>query len=460
MLVVLAGVVYFESYLELMDRWWYEDDPALYLKAIEPANPLHLFTNPRYVLSFGRGNNVVPVQMLSYWIDGRIPHFSWWTANAHNLVSMLLVMLTLHHLVFRYARDPALAILIPIVWMMMPSTSVVIQYPTTRHYVEGFLLALWALIAFLKFSRVKGVSAVAWYVLFIVLTILSALAKEFYALTLPIMFGGLFLVRRDWRGVVICGSLIVGYALYRYWMVGTDVTVKQSYLTFLEYLHFLKVFPYQFGSNYLGYFFYAMAGGIGLLAIRKGGRPGILASSFLVAVILLNLAAIFPVSRAILMTVNEPGTWYRAVFFLHTLVLLGVMYLAWRFVGLGACRLLLLVAFIAILPGVSKTKALWKERTQIAEREGMYYLQHTQRLLYSEEAAHWFIRGLSRLYDVPLPNYINRYRIDPAHDQAMLNRFDTIWRFQDGEYKPDPALYVKLIERTREHGEQMGTANE
>ena len=459
LLVVLAGVVYFESYLGLMDRWWFEDDPALYIKAREPDNPLKLFTDPRYLHSFGRGNNAVPVHMLSYWIDTRVPHFSWWTANAHNLISMLLVMLTLHHVAFRLLKSPFLAFLIPVTWMLIPSTTVVIQYSTTRHYVEGFLFFLWALIAFMNYQEPEKRN-IRWLIAFMFFAVVASLAKEIYAVTIPVLFGALFLLRRRYEGVVGCAGLAVAYGGYRYWMMGADISVRQAYLSGYEYIDFLKVFPILFSAGITGYVFYALVAESFGQAVWRGGRKARITTLVIAGVVVLNLAAIYPVSRAIMIDVDEPNTWYRAVFFIHSLLLLSLIYLHWQFRNVKQCTWAVLAVFAIVLPSISTTRAWWEPRTERARAEGMFYLQHSDKLLYSEEPAHWYIRGLHRLYHCSDPHSISRYRVHPERDQAVLGRFDTVWRFQDGEFRPDASLYRELLARTPGIDEQTEDIDE
>lgn len=78
------------------------------------------------------------------------------------------------------------------------------------------------------------------------------------------------------------------------------------------------------------------------------------------------------------------------------------------------------------------------------EREGRYYLQHEDQLIYSELPAFWYLGGIASLYGVGTRHYITsaeRKQLSP--EQAAT--YQTIWRYRNGTFVEDRQLYEALL---------------
>ncbi len=83
-LALLAfGAAYSTAYLGLSSRWWFEDDPSLYAYTATIHNPVAIFADPNLLRHFTGGAALVPMQLLSYWVDIQLAGFSPRLAYAH-----------------------------------------------------------------------------------------------------------------------------------------------------------------------------------------------------------------------------------------------------------------------------------------------------------------------------------------------------------------------------------------
>jgi hypothetical protein len=106
--------------------------------------------------------------------------------------------------------------------------------------------------------------------------------------------------------------------------------------------------------------------------------------------------------------------------------------------------LVVILAFSVLVPGVVRATQSWHRVMIRYKQEGKFYLEHPDRLLYSELPAGWYFGGLIRLYDIPVPhhvlvaerNHISRKEMEP---------YSTIWRLAGGKFGPDPILYAELL---------------
>jgi hypothetical protein len=157
--LLVFGILYSTVFLELPSRWWFEDDPALFSYTAKIGNPVVIFDDPGVLRNFTGGSALVPMQLLSYWIDLKIAGISPRFAYAHQMGSFLLALLFLYLLLSRWlpGRRAAPAIVVA-AWAILPSTAVVLQFLATRHYLEGLLFSCVALFLCerLKGSREQG----------------------------------------------------------------------------------------------------------------------------------------------------------------------------------------------------------------------------------------------------------------------------------------------------------------
>jgi hypothetical protein len=81
------------------------------------------------------------------------------------------------------------------------------------------------------------------------------------------------------------------------------------------------------------------------------------------------------------------------------------------------------------------------------EHEGRFIAEGPPGLLVSTLPAFWFLPGILSLY----PEAKNRRFLLADHPQPgdirTLREFGVVWRYVDGEVRPDPALYARLVLR-------------
>src|ERR1035438_9714168 len=223
-LALLAlGTVYSTAYLGLGSRWWFEDDPALYAYTSTIHNPLAIFTDPNVLRHFTGGAALVPMQLLSYWTDIKLAGFSPGFAYAHQICSFLLTLLLLFLLLSRWLNGDNLAAFFgSVLWALLPSTAVVVQFLATRHYLEGLLFG--ALSLYLsdrsRGPRPRPASEFCYPLAAVLSAAIAMLYKEIYAPVVPALLLVLAWRHRDRALAALTVALACSYALYRVWVLG------------------------------------------------------------------------------------------------------------------------------------------------------------------------------------------------------------------------------------------------
>ena len=219
-------------------------------------------------------------------------------------------------------------------WVLLPSTSVVVQFLSTRHYLEGMMFSALALCLLQR-----GVRAGA-----LVSMVVGMLCKETYAVLIPAIVL-LYAWRRRDRGLALSTAAIVCvYAVYRYWMLGPALSYDMPLLTIGQYLKFLTKLPYSLSSNYGGYCLCGIIAALSYYFARRSreNRRTIL---YFLGALALSLGPIFPASWPLYGTIRNPDPWYRILFLLNTVVIVFGGYLAVRSVSR---RMQLALAILAI----------------------------------------------------------------------------------------------------------------
>jgi hypothetical protein len=335
-------------------------------------------------------------------------------------------------LLLRLTRDRAATALGALLFLVLPTTVAVHLFITARHYMEGLLFLL---LAMLLAER-------GWVWAALLACALAALYKETYAATALVFLLAHGLVRREWRlagGAIAIGAL---YFLYRFWVLGLDVGYSERPLAASEIGQFLHGLAYSITAGESGLLLAIGAlllAGAGL-ARRAARTPATIA--LLVAGV--ALFSIVPVATAIVQTYQTPGTWYRVPFTLDALAVIGLAWGAARLLPRPVALVVLALAVAVTLPGTVQTRQHWDARMAAAEREGRFYLANPDKLLYSEEQAWWFIRGVHELYGVGQIHYLNASRPTDELTRPALARSATIWRYRDSAFGPDDALLREL----------------
>jgi hypothetical protein len=446
--IVIAACLFSVFFLDIFDRWWFEDDPIQFYAVSRIHNPVSLFTDPSVMQNhIGTGTSLVPMQILSYWVDVKLAGFSPRHAYGHSVISFITTALFVYLVFTRFTGNKNAAILVAAFWMMLPSTIGVHYYLATRHYMEGFLFSL--ITVYLSCSLTETRERKPGLLAAVAVTAgIAMLYKEIFAVVLPVFLLLYGLAKKRASLSILMGSLMAGYAVYRTWMMGFDLHADQPLLGLRDYGVFLLRLPYTFSDNYGGYVLLVLSG-VMYLSVCVGGyfryRRGFLILFPLLMAI--SIASIYPVSYPVSARYDHPGTWYRVVFLTHSS---GLLFGGYLVVCSGQRKLrvvIVAVTALAVLAGAYDTRRLWLKMMDRAELEGRFYIDNPDRLLYSEQAAHWFIPGLDKMHAFEKPHYILKNKEDPQHIRWMLDMYDGIWRYENGDYREDPELYAHLNEK-------------
>ncbi|HXP88273.1 MAG TPA: hypothetical protein VN841_26315 [Bryobacteraceae bacterium] len=432
-LLLLFGAIYSMAYLGLSSRWWFEDDPFVFDYAGRIHNPAGIFINPEVVRHFTAARALVPMQVFSYWIDmhvaGISPHF----AYAHQAGSFLLTLLLLYFVLLRVLRNDKLAALsICVVWALLPATASVLQFLSTRHYLEGLMFSLLSVFLLQRLREEDGHLRWTGRLAVLLAAAVALLYKEIYVPVTPAVLLAYAWRYRDRALALWTGGLVCAYVPYRFWVVGPGVDYGMPYLNALQYLKFFTKLPYTIASNYGGYWICAIILGLGFYFVRQR-RRGYRTLLFFFALLLVSIATVLPVSSSLYGTIRRPDPWYRIVFLVHTIAICGGGYLAVRSATRRVQLALAGIAFAALLPGVEKTRRLWVEMTASAEREAKFYLSNPDKVLLSDQEAYWFIPGVTSMYDVRTPHYLLVKDLPTIRVKPEV----PLWRFRDGQFVPD-----------------------
>jgi|SRR5665213_1382094 len=432
--LLAVGVAYTTAFLKMYSRWWFEDDPSLFAYAGAIGNPIAIFVDPNVLRHFTTGKALVPMQILSYWIDVHLAGYSPQFAYAHQVCSFLLTLLLLYLVLLRFLQGHRLvAFFVSMCWALLPATAVVLQFLSARHYLEGLLFSTLAI--YILERGVTGASELSWnaQVAALLSAIAALLCKEIYVAVLPAVLMFYSWRYRDRRLGLATIATVCAYIAYRFWMVGPAFDYNMALLSPRQYLAFLSKLPYTFSANYGGYFVCGIVALLAFQLLRTRRKSNATTLLYFAALFVLSLAAVVPVSRPLYGTIRFPGTWYRIVFIPHTLAIVCCGYLAVRCTSPLVRTVTGIVLLAILIPGVRKTDRVWAEMTASAEREGKFYLKNPDKVLLSDQEAWWFIPGIDLMYKVKKPHYVLIKDVQSGQVQAPK----PVWRFEAGVFAPD-----------------------
>ena len=443
--VIVVTLLFSVVYLNILDRFWFEDDPFAYQYARKIGNPLEIFFNPEIMRHFGTGSSLVPMQLLSYWLDIKLFGVSTVAAYLHSCISLVATSSLLYLFFRKLTGQLTGAALLALAWTVLPSTIAVHFFIATRHYMEGFT---WSLIACLMTVTLCSDEHRERKPLLLGMACLAALAamlsKELYVTTLPSFIFLYSLGRKRYDLAALQVVVAILYLFYRFWIIGGVGDYPVGRLDWQTYLIYLSVLPYTLASHKGGYAI--LLGMVTLIlylaAIR---RKEAIAPLLMIFVLLVTaLMAAYPTASPVLGSYQIPGTWYRGTFIVNLVLFLSMGYLLLRFTPrtVQVAALLLIVA--VLLPGIRKTRDYWDFRLTNAENEARFYLANPDKLIMSEERAHWFMPHIHNLYGVTHPHYLNMQSLKGDHAKEMVERFPTIWRISNGVPFPDDRLYWEV----------------
>lgn len=442
---LLVSFIYHAVFLRAFSHWWFEDDPAQFAFVKHVSNPAAFFTDLDIIHRFGGGAAVAPMQALSEWVDSQLAYRSVKFALWHNIVSLAVTLLLLFYVLRRFAITTTGALVLIGLWLCLPATIAVNEFLSARHYLEGFAASLIAIL--FAQALVAGGWRENWksVVLLSLAVVHASLYKEVYATALPIFL--CFYLYVGGRKYAAAANLVVLglFFAYRYWAFGANVHWDAPFLGPAEYLKFLARLPYIFAGNSGGYLLLVLF----LFALFVGYRRQQISATMIGVVVLLlivELAVIYPISRNYLVYVGwtRRGPWDRGVVALNTTLLLAGGYLITRTFSRPARVLAVLLALVVLIPGAWHAQQVWHAAMIRHRKQGKFYLEHPDWLLFCDLQGPWFLDALRFMYEVPTRHHVAAKGPDPMSRREM-EMYPTIWRYVDGMFVQDPALYAKLL---------------
>ena len=441
--MALSAALFGALYLRSPSAWWFEDDPWQFARAAQLQRPADAFLDPSVLRGWGTGASLVPMHVLSYWVDVRLFGLEPGPARAHTLLSTVVVTALVYAALLGFGAGVGASAAGALLWLATPATVSIHENLGTRQYLEGLGWALAACLALRHAVRSERTrpGAVALYFVFAAAAMLS---KEIYVPTLA-AFAALYAGwHRRWLLAASGPAMAILYAAYRRALLGAGAEYPHGTITAAGYARYVSVLPYTLSASPWGAALLVLLAAVAADAVRRDGWSAGRSSALFGSLLAAGLVAVYPTAPAVAMSYQTPGTWYRAVFVVSSLVILAGAYLAGRHASRGLALLSLIAAAAIILPGTLRARAYWRGRLTAAEEEGRFYLAHPERLVYSEEDADWFLPGLDRMYRVPEPHAISKNRLTGDDVRERLAGHATIWRRSDGVWREDPELYERL----------------
>ncbi len=425
--------------------WWFEDDAYQRHFILHCPEPSAYFLDREKNYPFNMGRSFTPLLAFTLFLDTLVSPKSPTPAYLHTMLSLALTTLLFFALLRRFL-DSYSAVFVTAIWLFLPSTIAVTEFLATRHYLEGFMFSLAALL--LATALPSTSKPGQWFVLMAVaiLYYLAALAKEVYVTFTFFALIALFSSRKRFGAMALIFATGLAYSIHRLWFLqGLSRDSFPLHTTFFKYFASM---PFTFSGNNGGYLLAILLGLLLILAVFKKKCTGqqLLMLAGAVAVLLFS---IFPVYHNLHGKQQELGTWYRLVFLANSF---------WLAMGGWLCRGLLprnlsigvaLLAVAIVLPGGLQTARNWDHMKTAYREEAVFYLENPDKLLYTELPAPWFITNIHDLYEGDtLPHVIDRRGImDRGVVQRLLEDSDHIWRYTPEGYQPDPELHPFLFQK-------------
>jgi hypothetical protein len=214
--ILLAVSLY--RYYPALAGYWRWDDTALLQQALK-----HPFWQNFVVPEVYRqlsGANLTPWVLLSFKADlslfGNNPIYYY----LHHLLSLALAAVVFYNVLILWV-GPKTALVGALLFLLGAPTATVAEQLMTRHYIEGLILALVAVLCYVRYvrggPRRAFVSAMFCY-------LFAVTAKEVYV---PLVFLPLCIsegtLGRRLQGLMAFGLVAVAYIFWRFWMLGVFI---------------------------------------------------------------------------------------------------------------------------------------------------------------------------------------------------------------------------------------------
>lgn len=391
-LTVLLGLALFS--LLGSPLYWYGDDPMV----VHFADTTHAtagWFDVDSIRNFGAGGALVPMFVTSVKLDALL-----WGARPlpfylHQLASALLAGLGILALFLRMGCRRSVAYLLATAWFLAAPTGSVFHYISTRHYMEGLVFGLVAVLAAWPLFASDRPPSRRSLCLALLCMNAAALFKEVHLVVYPLFFFAA-VRRRRWAFAGFVAASAGGYLAYRAWGVGLRTTYGGQQPIGLEAVPgFLAKLASMSAAGSCGAVLCLMV--LLLVAISWiRDRSSRLPLALMLAMLVLSILVVYPVAAPMMATWETPNSWYRGAFvpafLMIALAAMACARLPHR-VALPAAAIIGLL----LAPGYFATRAAWRSEKRAHENEARAYLAHPDKLLLSRLPAYWYLFGIHRL---------------------------------------------------------------
>jgi hypothetical protein len=423
--------------------WWLEDDVYQRTFILKLTNPVDIFWNSHAMFGFDMGRTFVPLLAFSEYIDSLIYPFSPIPANIHNMVVFGMTACVLFHLLSKISSQ-SIALSSVILWMLLPSSILISEWIAVRHYLEGFLFSLVSIAAVMNIKSSdehNRHSRALWACFFF---FLAAISKEIYVTFTFYLIFVLLWRRKFWAGMVYVFVTGLLYSLYRFYYFkgvnGGDFSFN------LEQLKHFVVLPLTFTGDYSGAFAFIILCLLSLVIIIRY-------YSYRSWLIILGgvFCLVFPLIPVMthLHHAPEPGTWYRLVFLLNSVFLLGSIHLIHLLDHKVMKRIVFFGSLVIISIGGIRMANKLDQLREAYHEESMFYLNNPDKLLFSEVP---YAQYISNIHDLFCPNQKRHYidwlgLMDKGVIHSLLKEKDAVWIYTDQGYRKDPLTLQRIMMR-------------
>lgn len=208
--LLIAGVV---VHVDALGGWWLYDDPALIIHALDTPLPAELFDPSAYRQL--ATHTFTPLLTASFKLDLALGGVSPKIFYAHQLALLIGSALLLFLLLRRYCAL-SFAFSGALLWIVSWPAIYIVRTLMIRHYIEGLCLALLALLAFARRTRITDALAAFLY-------LGAMLEKEIYVPLIVVMWviASPAAVRQRVARVAPAFFAAIVFALWRTAMLGS-----------------------------------------------------------------------------------------------------------------------------------------------------------------------------------------------------------------------------------------------
>ena len=453
LMLVFLVLIHLCWFSRLYLDWWFEDDVNHIAYVGLNPDPVDYFTSKKTIHNFSFGRTLTPMLPLSFWIDQRMAPRSETFAYFHTILALLFTVLLMYRVLKPYLTAKG-ALAASGLWLFLPSTFAVVEFLAARHYLEGLM---WSLAALLCARRAQVLvpedgallhawKSLSWTLLAGLCFFAAACCKELYVTSTFLLLIAFFGKAKNYRAMALIFAMGGLYAAYRIWAIGLNGSgLGAEWASFRNLRLFFARWPYILTGNRGGYVLIAaLLAVLAILLVQNRAYWKTLGW----AALHLGIAfiTIFPVSIHLAASYQQHGTWHRVAFLFNTMALIGACWLVYKAHHKYTAQALCLLSCIFLLEGAHTTTQKWDVQKNMYRQEAAFYLANPDKLLYSTLPAPWFILGVQMAYNKHQPAHFITPTMFRDQVPEMLRRFPTLWRRIGDDYQPDPALRGVILQ--------------